>query len=818
MNASRGGAAGARPAITPELFPAGPKEEAVWLNWADEGTKVPKVAGETRNAATDEPATWRPYERAVKALDSNPRFYSGIGMVIRDDDPYIGVDLDECRDPETKEIDAWALEIIEELHTYTEVSPSGTGVKMWACGDVPHRSYSKKLEAGSKKGIEVYAGGRWFAVTGWHLEGTPRLINRRTKQLTKLVKRHFPNKFKAQEAARATRAPYVVGDEFDLEDWLAERGVPIAGETSDNQGRKWKLSECPRAERHSTHDATGAYVGQMYGDGGTLFGPIYARCSHASCGGGDIDLWHDLRRAYEPGWEPHRTISVDFEKRRRQGSGGPPADVSDVSDVFSKGEAPIRASEFPVDALPEGCANYVREAAASLLCPPELVGLPVLCALSAVIGKSRSLRIKPGWTVWANLYAAVVDEPGSRKSPAAAFAYKPLQKLQGELRKDYREGKKAYEKDMRQHAVDKKTAAKNGEPEPEPPAKTTMKRCIVDDITVEALAVRLEENPRGLLSAHDELTGFLRGMDQYKSGGKGNARQTYLKIWSNQDIIVDRKGSDDPVVVPKPYVTLQGAIQPGVLDEIADGRDDGFLDRWIIAYPQSTQGGYSDDYVSDAAELAYERAIKALWNKEPLEDSDDGFEPRVVRMSEEAKDLFKKEANRLREEMYAPGFPEVMRGAWAKLDLQLARLSLIPALARQAQDDREEVGADDMRNALALLEYFKDSARKVYGQLFEASPDDVLAADIKAFLTKTGYIYSGTISHLRESLDSRAFPKSDKAGGRALRRIAKSAPGLGLASRADGKNRLVMLQLQKTSETSEGGNPYADLGADTGGV
>ncbi len=272
------------------------------------------------------------------------------------------------------------------------------------------------------------------------------------------------------------------------------------------------------------------------------------------------------------------------------------------------------------------------------------------------------------------------------------------------------------------------------------------------------------------------------------------------------------------LVVPKPYVTLQGAIQPGVLDEIADGRDDGFLDRWIIAYPQSTQGGYSDDYVSDAAELAYERAIKALWNKEPLEDSDDGFEPRVVRMSEEAKDLFKKEANRLREEMYAPGFPEVMRGAWAKLDLQLARLSLIPALARQAQDDREEVGADDMRNALALLEYFKDSARKVYGQLFEASPDDVLAADIKAFLTKTGYIYSGTISHLRESLDSRAFPKSDKAGGRALRRIAKSAPGLGLASRADGKNRLVMLQLQKTSETSEGGNPYADLGADTGGV
>lgn len=803
--------------LTPELFPGGLKEEAIWLNWTNEGTKVPKVAGEACNAASDEPRTWRPYEQAVKALESYPGRYSGIGMVFQDEDPYIGIDLDDCRNPETKEIDGWALEIIEELNTYTEVSPSGTGIKMWACGDVPHRSYSKKLEEGSKKGIEVYAGGRWFAVTGWHLEGTPRTINRRTTQLTKLVKKHFPNKFKPREAPRATQAPYAGGKEIDLEDWLTKQGVPVDRETSDNQGRKWKLSECPRAERHSTADVSGAYVGQMYGDGGTLYGAIYARCSHASCGGGDLDIWHDLRRAYQPGWEPHKTIKVNFGSRRRESG----ADVSDVSDVFSKGETFVQPREFPVDTLPKACADYVREAAASLLCPPELVGLPVLCALSAVIGHSRSLRIKQGWTVSANLYAAVVDAPGSRKSPAAAFAYKPLQKHQAELRRDYKEKKKDYEKEIRQHAVDKKLAAKDNKAEPEPPSKPTMKRCIVDDITVEALAVRLEENPRGLLSAQDELTGFLRGMDQYKSGGKGNARQTYLKIWSNQPIIVDRKGGDEPVVIPNPYVTLQGSIQPGVLDEIADGRDDGFLDRWLIAYPESQKGGYSESYVSDAAELAYERTIKALWNKGPLENTEDGYKPRVIQMSEEAKELFKAEANGLREEMYTPGFPEVMRGAWAKFDLHLARLSLIVALARQAHDEREEISADDMRNALGLVEYFKDSARKVYGQLFEANPDDILAADLKTFLTKTGYVFSGAISSLLKVLESRALPQNEKAMGRALRRIAKATPGLALASRSDGKNRLITLVLEKTSETSEtssDGNSYADLGADTGGL
>ncbi len=807
--------------LTPDLFPDGPKQDDIWLCWLYEDAKVPKVAGERRNAASDNPATWRPYEATVKAFRDKPHLYSGIGMVLQDDDPYIGGDLDHCRDPATGVIEDWALEIVAEVDTYTEVSPSGTGLKFWACGDIPHQSYSKKLEEGGKRGIEVYAGGRWFAVTGWHLEGTPRTINRRTTQLTKLVKRHFPNKFKPREAPQAPRAPYVGGDEFDLEAWLVENGVPVAGETSDNQGRKWKLSECPRAERHSTADASGAYVGQMYGDGGTLYGPIYARCSHAGCGGGDEDLWHDLRRAYEPGWEPHKTIKVNFGTRKRENSKRSDADSSDGSDGFSKQETFIQPGEFPVDALPEGCANYVKEAAESLLCPPELVGIPALCALSAVMGHSRALRIKPGWTVSGNLFAAVVDEPGSRKSPAAAFAYKPLHKLQAKLRKDYREGKKDYEKEVRQHAVDKKLAAKDNKAEPEPPAKPIMKRCIVDDITVEALAGRFEENPRGLLSAQDELTGFIRGMDQYKSGGKGNTRQTYLKIWSNQPIIVDRKGGEEPVVIPNPYVTLQGSIQPGVLDEIADGRDDGFLDRWLFAYPESRQGGYSDSYVSNAAELAYERTIKALWNKEPLEESEDGYEPRVIQMSEEAKELFKAEANGLREEMYAPGFPEVMRGAWAKFDLLLARLALILAVTRQAHEEREEVSEEDMRNALALLSYFKDSARKVYGQLFEANPDDILATDLKTFLTKAGYVFSGTLSSLRDSLKSRAYPKTNEGAGRALRRIAESTPGLSLSSKSNGKNRIITLELEKPSEPSEpssGGSSYADLGADLGGV
>jgi len=357
---------------------------------------------------------------------------------------------------------------------------------------------------------------------------------------------------------------------------------------------------------------------------------------------------------------------------------------------------------------------------------------------------------------------------------------------------------------MREHAVKKKRAAKEDQPEPDPPIRPKMRRCIVDDITVEALATRLEQNPRGLLSAHDELTGFIKGLDQYKSGGKGNARQYYLKMWSNNAIYVDRKGSDEPVVVPNPYVTLQGAIQPSVLGEIRAGRDDGFLDRFIFAYPEPHGGGYSDDTISAQAELTYYNVIGGLWDRQPAGVEDDEVRPRVVRMDPEAKELFIEAANNLATEMHAVGFPKVLRGPWLKLDTQLARLALILAVTRSVEEDAESerVTCSEMRNALRLLDYFKATTRKVYGQLFEANPDDVLAADLVTLLTQSQYVFSGTISQLRESLESTALPDTPEALGKAVRRIVSRSPELSLDSKSTGKERIITITLAKPSEPS----------------
>lgn len=132
-----------------------------WVVWKMErrngkDTKVPYIAGGVGKASSTDSLTWRTFDEATRTLDT--RRYGGIGFVFTSGDPYAGVDLDNCRDPETGELDAWAAEIVASLRGgYTEVSPSGTGVHIIVRGKAPNK----------KRGdIEAYSSERYFTMTG----------------------------------------------------------------------------------------------------------------------------------------------------------------------------------------------------------------------------------------------------------------------------------------------------------------------------------------------------------------------------------------------------------------------------------------------------------------------------------------------------------------------------------------------------------------------------------------------------------------------------------------------------------------------------
>jgi hypothetical protein len=82
----------------------------------------------------------------------------------RHDDPFVGIDLDGCRDPDSGAVESWAQAVVERFPTYCEVSPSGTGVHLILEGTLP--------PGGRKRGpVECYESGRYFTVTAQALNG-----------------------------------------------------------------------------------------------------------------------------------------------------------------------------------------------------------------------------------------------------------------------------------------------------------------------------------------------------------------------------------------------------------------------------------------------------------------------------------------------------------------------------------------------------------------------------------------------------------------------------------------------------------------------
>ncbi|MCE9552494.1 MAG: DUF5906 domain-containing protein [Planctomycetes bacterium] len=135
-----------------------------WVTWSpalrDGKTTKPPVDPHTgRYASAQDPSTWGSYGDAGAAAKGSGR----VGFVFTADDPYCGIDLDDVLD-EKQRLLPWAEEIVRKVNSYTEISPSGKGVKIFCRGAVPGAS--------NRKGdIEMYDTGRYFTVTQHHLSG-----------------------------------------------------------------------------------------------------------------------------------------------------------------------------------------------------------------------------------------------------------------------------------------------------------------------------------------------------------------------------------------------------------------------------------------------------------------------------------------------------------------------------------------------------------------------------------------------------------------------------------------------------------------------
>jgi hypothetical protein len=135
-------------------------------------------------ASAHDADNWLAFDDALDLHRSGK--FAGVGFALTADDPFVGVDLDGCRDPETGDIKPEAQRIIDALASYSEVSPSRTGVKIFVKATI------EEAKVDHDRGIEIYRAGRYFTVTGAHVEGTPLTVEERTEELTALLAELFP--------------------------------------------------------------------------------------------------------------------------------------------------------------------------------------------------------------------------------------------------------------------------------------------------------------------------------------------------------------------------------------------------------------------------------------------------------------------------------------------------------------------------------------------------------------------------------------------------------------------------------------------------
>jgi AAA domain len=167
------------PALTPLLERP---QWAVW-RWTQQETgncqKPPFMATQPqRHASTKDSATWNDYTTALATVQAGDA--DGISYILTEDDPFAAIDLDHCRDVTTCSIDVWAQNFLDTgRFSYSEVTPSGTGCRIWGLANGPavHKKFS--LDIGGKQiAAELFRRtNKVLTITGYKLDTIPELTN-----------------------------------------------------------------------------------------------------------------------------------------------------------------------------------------------------------------------------------------------------------------------------------------------------------------------------------------------------------------------------------------------------------------------------------------------------------------------------------------------------------------------------------------------------------------------------------------------------------------------------------------------------------------
>jgi hypothetical protein len=522
---------------------------------------------------------------------------------------------------------------------------------------------------------------------------------------------------------------------FNLEDFLSRHGLAYTTDRHDGSER-FKLAACPFNPEHGNGEAA-------------IFrkasGALGFKCQHDSC---SPKSWTDVRDLLDG----PRPASAAKRSKTQHGAAFPSLEDDEADtwpDPTPLPDALPPVQAFDPDLLPVALRGWVTDIAHRMQCPPDFPAVGAVVALSSLIGARAVVQPKArdDWQVVPNLWGLIVGRPGVMKSPALGEVLKPLHRLESTEREQWQLAHEAWELDTKvaelASKANERQAANLAAKDPakarallaptDQPTEPTMRRYVVSDSTVEALADLLVKNPWGLLIYRDELHGLLCSMDRQ---GQEGARGFYLTGYDgNQGHPVDRIGRGHSYV-PRVCMAMLGGIQPGkvqsyVREAVNGGAgDDGLLQRFGLAvWPDIQQefklvDRWPDTPAKQAAWAVFERLNGLL----PATDDD----PQEWRFSPEAQAFFYEwlipfETGIRGDELHPALVSHLAK--WRKL---IPALALIFALV-DTPDTNGVIHERELIRALAWAEYLRTHAERLYAAALvpETTGAHALLAKIK---------------------------------------------------------------------------------------
>lgn len=400
--------------------------------------------------------------------------------------------------------------------------------------------------------------------------------------------------------------------------------------------------------------------------------------------------------------------------------------------------ARVEPASYPLDALPGTVRAAVEEVQRFTQAPVPLVASSALAALSLAIQSHVDVQRAAKLSGPTGLFLLTVADSGERKSTCEGFFVKAIREFQAQQEEaakprimDHRGALEAW--DSKRSGIKEKIRqlAKSAKPTGEheavlrdleraKPESPRVPKLIYGDATPEAL--------KWGLATHWPSGGVLSSEAGVVLGSHGMGKDTLMRnlatlnqLWDGAPIDTERRTSES-FTVRGARLTVALQVQEATLFKFFDqsgglARGSGFLARFLVAWPESTQGFRP---FSEAPEQwphldTFNRRLAVILNQPVAVDDDGALCPQLLSLTPDAKTAWITFHDAIERELRSGGELYDVRDVASKAADNAARLAALLQVFELGMDG--PIDTDAVESATRIVAWHLNESRRFFGQL-----------------------------------------------------------------------------------------------------